>query len=400
MREERTEFEALIIGLWAQAGLGSGLLRRLALAGTAAALEVDSAAWQRLRSELEVRSRARFDGLCATLDVAAVAALGRRLERELAARQVRVVVLGESAYPSRLGATRDAPAVLSVCGEPGVLERRLVAVVGTRRASAAGLQACRELVAGLHERGLLVVSGGALGIDACAHRAALSAGDATVLVSATGIDAAYPRRNVDIYQAAVRRAGAVVSQFPPRTPPRPERFPRRNPTIAGLAVATIVVEAPHGSGALHTAQAARRQGRAVWVLSGTPFRVTSAGGHALIKIGHARLLDSLDELTHLERGVGDAAIAARRAPHISLPFEESVSEAQGSPEVPAWRVALLARLQGGACSRDELLMLLGARPDAHALLLELELSGTIERVAGGRYRLAGGAGVVKVRGES
>lgn len=397
-QQARSDLDRVVIGLWGRSEVSSGLLRRIAESGTLEVFEPGTAAQAALTAALTPRQREAFATLCQTIDLDAEAAVGELLETRCRARQVQLLVVGRDGYPPRLAATRDAPAVLAVRGDVRVLSGPLVAVVGSRRAEGVGLQSCRELVQGLYERGLWVVSGGALGIDACAHRMALSLGAPTVVVSATGIELAYPRRNQDIYAQAVRRGGAVVTQFPPQTPPRPERFPRRNPTIAGLALATVVVEAPHGSGALHTAAAAQRQGRAVWVVSGLPFRETTAGGHALIKSGDARLLDSLGELTQLERG--GAREVRRGSLQVSLPLTVS-SSLESAPVRPVavrqsepvdasssgLREAIVARLGLGEASHDELLSLCGGRVEAHALLLGLELDGTLTRAPGGRYRL-------------
>lgn len=177
-------------------------------------------------------------------------------------------------YPRRLAAISGAPEVLHVRGVLGDAEHS-VAIVGARAATCEAVEAARSLARGLARDGACVVSGGALGVDAAAHRGALDAHQdagrgTTVAVLGCGIDVVYPVRHRRLYQDICAAGGAVVSEFPHDAPPRPGHFVRRNRTIAALADAVVVVEAGARSGALYTARAAQELGRLVAAVPGSP----------------------------------------------------------------------------------------------------------------------------------
>lgn len=189
----------------------------------------------------------------------------------------------DAAYPRRLREVSGAPACLHV---RGVLQDRdcAVAIVGARAAEATAVERAHAIARELAGEGVAIVSGGAVGIDAAAHRGALDAGmDAggTVAVLGCGIDVVYPEQHRELFDEIQARGGAVVSQFPPDAAPRGWHFARRNQTIAGLVDAVVVVGAGHGSGALQTARAAHRLGRVVCAVPGSP------GCAALIAAGAA-----------------------------------------------------------------------------------------------------------------
>jgi DNA processing protein len=144
-----------------------------------------------------------------------------------------------------------------------------VAIVGARAASRAGMDRAFELASHLARRGIRVVSGGAIGIDAAAHRGALVAGGLTTVVLGSGIDVPYPARNIELFDAVVAAGGAVVSMFPMATQPRRENFPRRNRLIAALVDQVVVVEADVRSGSLSTARAATQLGRPLGATPGS-----------------------------------------------------------------------------------------------------------------------------------
>ena len=193
----------------------------------------------------------------------------------------------DAAYPRRLRGVSGAPMCLHV---RGVLQDRAhaVAIVGARAAEATAVEQARTIAGDLAAQGVAIVSGGALGIDAAAHRGALNASrDAsrdegvTVAVLGCGIDMVYPPQHQELFEEIQTRGGALVSEFPPGAAPRGWHFARRNQTIAGLVDAVVVVGAGKSSGALQTARAAHRLGRTVCAVPGSP------GCAALIAAGAA-----------------------------------------------------------------------------------------------------------------
>jgi DNA processing protein len=173
-----------------------------------------------------------------------------------------------------------------------------VALVGTRRASPYGREAARELAGGLAANQVTVVSGLARGIDAEAHRAALDAGGRTIAVLGSGLDLIYPPENRALAEA-ITRAGALVSDYPPGTPPDAANFPPRNRIISGLAKAVVIVEAGEDSGALITADYAAEQGRDVFAVPGSIFQRSSRGANKLIQQGAKPILGAADILEEL-----------------------------------------------------------------------------------------------------
>lgn len=254
-------------------------------------------------------------------------------------------------YPRRLVGVAGAPEFLRVLGtltDAGTC----VAIVGARAASGHGMAAARELAAAAGERGWAVVSGGAVGIDASAHRGALDAGvpGATVAVLGSGLSKLYPASNRSLFGRIVAEGGAVASPFDDDLSPRPGTFVTRNRVIAGMVDAVIVVEAGAASGALHTASFARDLGRAVAAVPGTP------GTQALIAQG-AAVVDSIGDLDALLAG-------APRRPRVELP-------AGGTDEA-----AVLGALADAPRAPDEVARLTGLAPrEVSRALTGLELEG-------------------------
>ncbi len=207
---------------------------------------------------------------------------------------------GGPGYPPLLAQLHDPPARLWLRGAPAeVLARPAVAVVGARSCSAYGAQVARTLARELAAAGLVVVSGLARGIDGEAHRGALDAGGATVAVLGCGIDRDYPARHAELARRLVEAGGLVVSEYEPGVEPAPWRFPARNRIIAGLALATVVVEARERSGALITADFALELGREVFAVPGEITSSLAAGTNRLIRQGAAPLLETEDVLDAL-----------------------------------------------------------------------------------------------------
>ena len=229
------------------------------------------------------------------------------LALEDAARQdIAALPWYDAAYPTALREICDPPVVLWCRGAAACLSLPAVAVVGSRRATPAGLSIARALGRGLAEAGLLVVSGLARGVDGAAHEGALEARGSTAAVLGCGADVLYPPEHGRLAER-IRESGLIASEFPPGMPPLPHHFPLRNRIISGLCRAVVVIEASHRSGSLITARSALEQGRDVLAVPGNVASGRSSGCHALIKDGAAlveTVEDVLNELGWPQRGAG------------------------------------------------------------------------------------------------
>lgn len=280
-------------------------------------------------------------------------------------------------YPARLRALPDPPLVLYVAGRPEVLTDPQLAVVGSRHATAGGLENAREFARHFARSGLAITSGLALGVDAAAHLGALDVGGVTVAVLATGLDRIYPAQHRDLARRIVEH-GALISEAPLGAPPRREAFPRRNRLISGLALGVLVVEAARHSGSLITARLAMEQGREVFALPGSIHNPLAKGCHRLIREG-AKLVDEAADVIHelapqlaaalAEATAGDAPPAA--AAGAAAPEDEPVLAALGHDRLTADE--LVAR--SGLPAREVL-----------AALSLLELDGRVRVDADGRYQ--------------
>jgi len=291
----------------------------------------------------------------------------RRGERKLAQLGAVLVPWGSPDYPARIAELADAPPVLAVRGDPGALAQTAVAIVGSRAASAYGLEVARRVAGELASAGVVVVSGLAFGIDAAAHEAALAAGGRTLAVQACGIDRVYPAAHRALAER-IARSGAVVTEFALGTPPLPPFFPLRNRLISGLARALVVVEARERSGSLVTARHAADQGVDVFAVPGPITIANHVGCNRLLRDGAAPLLDTEDVLSAL------AWPTAPRRARAQLALSDSARD-------------LLDALRGEPASGDDLARRLGANASALATpLVELELAGAIARDRDGRWR--------------
>jgi DNA processing protein len=283
----------------------------------------------------------------------------------------RVIDLGDDDYPPLLQEIHDPPARLYVHGDPLALARPQVAIVGSRRASAAGSRLAHSLAADLVEAGLVVCSGLARGIDGAAHRGAAEAGGSTVAVMATGIDRVYPPRHRDL-AGTIRRGGCLVTEFRPGMPPLAHNFPRRNRIISGLSLGVVVVEAAPLSGSLITARLALEQGREVFALPWSPLHPGGRGCLQLLRDG-AKMVEGVD---HVLEELGPL-------------YQRHRERAAGSAPAPAatgdaWLLPLL----GYEPVDLDTLAGLSGRPAAEILagLSRLEMAGAVVRAAGGYQR--------------
>lgn len=210
---------------------------------------------------------------------------------------VSVLIRGSAGYPETLAALPDAPPLLFARGTLLESDKFAVALVGTRRATAYGSAVTTRLARDLVEAGMTVVSGGALGIDSIAHRAAAEANGRTLVVLGCGLDVRYPAENQPLFQQIVERGlGAIVTEFPLGAQPDHWRFPLRNRIISGLSMGVVVVEAGEQSGALLTAALAAEQSREVMAVPGNVDRPYSRGANALIQDGAALVRNAEDVL--------------------------------------------------------------------------------------------------------
>ena len=237
--------------------------------------------------------------------------------RELTAARslgVALVALGESDYPRRLMMIDDAPPLLAVRGSPAVFGLPIVAIVGARNASAAGIRFAERLARDLGAAGFAVASGLARGVDAAAHRGSLASG--TIAVLAGGQDHIYPREHADLADA-VAAEGALISEMPLGWEPRARDFPRRNRLISGLAVGIVVVEAARRSGSLITARFALEQGREVFAVPGSPLDPRAEGTNDLLKQGATLVTEAADVIAVVRPILGEpggsGGCGARRA---------------------------------------------------------------------------------------
>ena len=312
-----------------------------------------------------------------------------RLAATLAWRQAkpdrRVMVLGDSDYPALLLHSADPPLLLYLQGRASLLGQASVALVGSRHASAQGLDHARSFARALSARGWTVISGLAAGIDGAAHEGALAGlddaaqqgqtGGSTVAVIGTGIDRVYPASHRKLAQR-ISDQGLIASEFSIGTPPLAANFPQRNRLIAALSRGTLVVEAALRSGSLITARLAAEAGREVMALPGSVLAAQSAGCHALIRQG-AALVTSVDQV--LEE--------LQALPPLDLPSPAPPSQAPASTQAGLPVDPVLQALGHDPSMLDDLIARCGW--PAHLLmahLLTLELDGQVARLPGGLYQ--------------
>lgn len=321
---------------------------------------------------------ARRGGRRRPLKVCSVDAASRELSR-LAELGGRLLVLGEPEYPQALAAIADAPPVLSVLGDATLLDRRSVAVVGARNASANGRRLAAEIARELGGSGLVVVSGLARGIDAAAHRAALPNG--TVAALAGGIDMVYPPENEDLHREIAER-GALISELPPEVEPQARHFPRRNRLVSGLALGVVVVEAALRSGSLITARLALEQGREVFAVPGSPLDPRCRGANNLIREG-ATLTESATDVLQVLDGMVRVAVAPE-----PFALAETPDSPAGDDLLAAARAQVQELLGPAPAHVDDIVRETGVPAGLlRMVLLELELAGRLERQAGDRIAL-------------
>jgi DNA processing protein len=295
-------------------------------------------------------------------------AAAQELER-VAASGARLLCASDPGFPRRLAEVRDGPCLQYVRGPLALDDVPAVALVGTRRATAAGRETARRLASELAAAGVVIVSGLARGIDTAAHEGALESGGRTAAVLGGGMLRPYPPENQELL-GAIAGAGAVLSEYPMLAEPFLGAFLRRNRWIAALCDAAVVVEAPEGSGALRTARHARELGRRLLVVPGPIYDEPWAGSNRLLREGAELLLASSDVLAAV--GVEPAAPPAEARPAALFPDpQQRVMDCLGTLPAPL----------------DELVERSGlSAAEVRAALVALEMSGDVCRQPGPLFR--------------
>lgn len=359
-----------------RAGFGAGALRKQAAAcgSAAAALDCSAAQWREVGADADaIAALAQPDHPLLAADAAWLDAPNHHL-----------IGWDSLDYPALLRRIGSPPPALLVAGDPNLLWHPQIALVGSRHATAGGLDNATAFAGALARAGLVITSGLAEGVDAAAHLAALQAGLPTIGVVGTGPDVAYPRRHTALTRRIVA-AGAVVSEFLPGTQARREHFPRRNRIIAGLTLGTLVIEAAERSGALITARLAGESGREVFAVPGSIHNPLARGCHRLIRQG-AALVEDAREILEAIAPLAALLASALRA-RLEVPADAVAGMASGlgaMPEDPDY-VRLLDALGHDPVGIDRLAERTGLTVTAlSSMLLLMELDGRVT-AEHGRY---------------
>lgn len=297
-----------------------------------------------------------------------------------------VVGLYDDAYPPLLRQIPDPPLILFVNGKLAALERPALAVVGARRCTPRGKLLAEKVALRLAEQDVCVVSGLAYGIDLAAHSGALAASaGATVAVLGSGLSHIYPASHHLLAKTILRKAGALITEYPPATRARPHHFPERNRIISGLSQATILIEAGERSGSLITARMALEQCRDVYAVPGPVDQEVSRGCHRMIRQGAALVTSADDIFEELQWSV--ATETSSDLNDKSFADQKRLEQKRLGSTLAAPAEAILQQLASRALSVDEICSAVGL--DAQVVsqhLVELQLGGFVHRVLGGYIR--------------
>ncbi|AZR72360.1 DNA protecting protein DprA [Anoxybacter fermentans] len=291
--------------------------------------------------------------------------------------EIGILCFEDSEFPVNLKHIYDPPPVIYYRGSLKKEDINSIAIVGSRKMSPYGRRVTRLLARELAERGFTIISGMALGVDGEAHMAALEAGGRTIAVLGSGVDIIYPKEHKKLYQKIIT-SGAVISTFPPGTPPERGNFPARNRIISGLAYGTVVVEAGLKSGALITADQALEQNREVFAVPGSIFSPMSKGTNALIQKG-AKLVTCSNDI--LEELVG---LIPEKIQNKKISMDEIDEEFRFTN----LQAQIMALLKTGEMSLDQLIEELNVDPARlNTALFELELLGKITQLPGLKFAI-------------
>ena len=359
-----------------RAGIAATALRKqLAACGSAvAALDCSAAQWRAVGADPDpIAALAHPDHSQLVADAAWLDAPNHHL-----------IGWDSADYPALLRRIGSPPPALLVAGDPNLLWHPQIALVGSRHATAGGLDNAAAFAGALANAGLVVTSGLAEGVDAAAHLAALEAGRPTIAVVGTGPDVAYPRKHIALTRRIVAE-GAVVSEFLPGTQARREHFPRRNRIIAGLTLGTLVIEAAERSGALITARLAGESGREVFAIPGSIHNPLARGCHRLIREGAALVEDAGEILTAIAPLATLLASALRARLEIPADGTPGIVDALGATTEDPDYVRLLDALGHDPVAIDRLAERTGLTVTAlSSMLLLMELDGRVT-AEHGRY---------------
>lgn len=288
-------------------------------------------------------------------------------EEWLSQENNHLITLADSFYPAALLQDASPPPVLFAKGSLEMLQRPMLAIVGSRHATQPGVRHAEQFASYLSQQGIAVVSGMAAGIDAAAHRGALRGSGSTIAVVGTGLDRVYPASNRDLAHEIAEK-GLILSEFPLGTPPLSPNFPRRNRIISGLSLGCLVVEAALQSGSLITARVAAEQGREVFAIPGSIDAPQSKGCHQLIKQG-AKLVETANDILEELR--------------FSAPLLTGLSAESTGQNLPVW----FSQLGFDPFDADQACELSGLTAgEVCAILFELEMASRVTTLPGGRYQ--------------
>jgi len=292
----------------------------------------------------------------------------REIERS---RKIGVTLLapGEFGYPPRLATIDDAPPLLGVRGMGDIQMRPMIAIVGSRNSSGAGMKFAQTLARDLGQAGFVIASGLARGIDQAAHQASLSNG--TVAALAGGHDKIYPPEHEGLLTRMIDAGGGALSEMPLGHTPRARDFPRRNRLISGVSFGVVIVEAAHRSGSLITARFANEQGREVFAVPGSPLDPRTAGTNDLIKQGATLVTEASDVIDAVQPIMGRP---------IFHPVQEDELPLNDTEPQATERDAIVRLLGPAPIAMDDVVRMAGVSPAiVRTVLFELELAGRLER---------------------
>jgi DNA processing protein len=299
----------------------------------------------------------------------------------------QMIIFGDDDYPEWLSTIEDAPPVLSIMGDSSILSKSCIGIVGARNASANAKRFTHQLAGELGQKGQIIVSGMARGIDTAAHTASLDTG--TIAVLAGGIDEIYPTENTSLYHA-ISEKGCVITEMPIGTKPTAHHFPRRNRIVSGLAKGVVVVEASMRSGSLITARLASEQGREVFAVPGFPGDPRAAGPNSLIQNG-AKLVQNADDILVELMAMNAKSIKPQSSlfEGIAEPYHDFDRDIINSESPENAHEIIMQTLSATPLDVDELTRASGLKIAAiQTTLLELELAGIIHRHPGNRVSKA------------
>lgn len=289
-----------------------------------------------------------------------------------------VITIDDKQYPSLLKVIPHPPKVLYAKGNAEIFSQPCFAIVGTRKASGEGLELASRIGYDLSEAGLIIVSGLAQGVDGAAHKGALEAGGKTIGVLASSLEERFffPSINMRLAKEMIEKSGAVISEYEKIQPALKQNFVARNRIVSGLSLGVLVVEAPKKSGALITAEFARKQKRLVFAIPGSPFARNSAGANLLIKQGAYLIENAKDILEVLEKQTLFSSQKRKK------------NDIHSSYEIDSVEEKILEILSYGQLHIDKLAQKTKVEmPSLLTLLIGLEMKGLVKNIGAGNYVL-------------